>query len=124
MKDEVEQKNNYLEIVKQGHIQAQEKNNALEARITSLEQLNSTLSLQLSKNERSSTHYLYNLEEKSKELSGNVENAGNNVLQRSRDLVNMKVKYSRDVFINPSQCSQILQELWIELDHLKILSRV
>jgi len=38
LKDEVEQKNNYLEIVKQGHIQAQEKKNALEARITSLEQ--------------------------------------------------------------------------------------
>ncbi len=34
---------------------------------------------------------LYNLEEKSKELSGNIGNAGNNVLQRSRDLVNMQV---------------------------------
>jgi len=83
LKDELEQKNNYIDLIKQGHLQAQEKNNALEARITSLEQLNSTLSLQL--------------KEKSKELSGSIDNVGNNVISRSRDLVNMKSDFTRIV---------------------------
>lgn len=81
LKDELVQKNNYIDIMRQSQVQTQEKVNLMETRIASLEQLNSTLTTQL--------------KEKAKDLSGSIDGVNNSMTSRSRDMTGMKNEFTR-----------------------------